>query len=350
MAPLLADVRHIQGRLLGHMEQLGFQLREEATLQTLTQDIVKTSEIEGEKLEAAQVRSSLARRMGIDIGALAVIDRNVEGIVEIMLDAVRSYNSPLTNERLFAWHAALFPTGRSGMRHIVVGGWRTKDSGDMQVVSGPIGRETIHYEAPGHTRLKREMARFIKWFNGPLNTDAVLKSAVAHFWFVTIHPFEDGNGRIARAIADMMLARSENVAQRFYSMSSQIQHERDDYYLILERCQKGTLDITNWMVWYLNCLKRALDSSQKLLAAVLTKAEFWKAHAGASFNERQRKVINRLMDGFEGKLTTSKWAKLTKCSQDTALRDITDLVERGVLTKDEAGGRSTSYELSLPRK
>jgi len=348
LAPLLAKVRHLQGRLLGRMEALGFQLREEATLQTLTEDVVKTSEIEGEKLDAAQVRSSLARRMGMDIGALPLIDRNVEGIVEVMLDATRKHDSPLTQERLFAWHAALFPTGRSGMRRIRAGGWRAKDSGEMQVVSGPIGRETVHYEAPSHDQLEKEMSRFIKWCNASSDMDPVIKSALAHFWFVTIHPFEDGNGRIARAIADMMLARYEKTSQRFYSMSAQIQRERDDYYLILEDCQKGTLDITRWMDWFLNCLERAIAASEQTLETVLMKAGFWKSHAGESFNDRQRKVLNRLLDGFVGKLTSSKWAKLTRCSQDTALRDISDLLGRQILTKDEAGGRSTSYTLNLP--
>lgn len=345
LADLLAEARHLQGRLLGRMEALGFELREEATLQTLTQDVIKTSEIEGEKLDAEQVRSSIARRLGLDIGAALQIDRNVEGIVEIMLDATRKYKSPLTQERLFAWHAALFPTGRSGMQRITVGGWRTEASGPMQVVSGAIGREWVHYEAPSHGRLKKEMARFLKWFNASSETDPVIKSALAHFWFVTIHPFEDGNGRIARAIADMMLARSENSAQRFYSMSAQIQRERKEYYNVLESCQKGPLDITPWIEWFLNCLKHAITSSEKLLEAVLMKANFWKTHPGESFNERQRTIINRLLDGFEGKLTSSKWAKLTKCSQDTALRDISDLLNRGILSKDEAGGRSTSYEL-----
>lgn len=349
LADLLAEVRHLQGRLLGRMDELGFQLREEATLQTLTQDVVKTSEIEGEKLDAEQVRSSIARKMGIDVGALPQIDRNVEGIVEVMLDATRKHGEPLTQERLFSWHAALFPTGRSGMRRIVVGGWRTEESGAMHVVSGPIGNEKIHYEAPSHDRLKKEMAGFIKWCNTSSEDDPVIKSALAHFWFVTIHPFEDGNGRIARAIADMMLARSENSSQRFYSLSSQIQQERKAYYDMLESCQKGTLNITPWMEWFLNCLKHALSASEKTLEVVLMKARFWKSHAGESFNDRQRKVINRLLDGFEGKLTTSKWAKLTKCSQDTALRDITDLVSRKILAKDEAGGRSTSYELQLPK-
>lgn len=349
LAGLLADVRHLQGRLLGRMEALGFQLREEATLQTLTQDVVKTSEIEGEKLDAGQVRSSLARRMGLDIGALPHIDRNVEGIVEVMLDATRKHDEPLKPERLFDWHAALFPTGRSGMRRITVGAWRTEQSGAMQVVSGPIGREKVHYEAPEHARLKTEMSRFIKWCNASPGLDPVIKAALAHFWFVTIHPFEDGNGRIARAIADLMLARSEKTAQRFYSMSAQIQRERNAYYDVLEHCQKGTLDITKWIEWFLNCLKRAIAASEQTLETVLTKAGFWKAHTGESFNERQRKVINRLLDGFGGKLTSSKWAKLTKCSQDTALRDISDLVNRHILTKDEAGGRSTSYTLRLPK-
>ncbi len=349
LAQLLADVRHLQGRLLGRMEALGFGLREEATLQTLTQDVIKTSEIEGEKLDADQVRSSIARRLGMDIGAAPQIDRNVEGIVEVMLDATRKHDAPLTEERLFAWHAALFPTGRSGMQRITVGGWRTEASGPMQVVSGPYGRERVHYEAPTYDRLKKEMARFLNWFNASSEADLVIKSALAHFWFVTIHPFDDGNGRIARAIADMMLARSEKSSQRFYSMSAQIQRERNEYYNVLEDCQKGSLDLTPWIEWFLNCLKHAIAASDKMLEAVLSKARFWKTHAGESFNERQRNIINRLLDGFEGKLTSSKWAKLTKCSQDTALRDITDLLDRQILSKDEAGGRSTSYELRLPR-
>ena len=348
LAPLLVKVRHEQGRLLGRMEALGFMLREEATLQALTQDVVKTSEIEGEKLDLQQVRSSLARRMGLDIGALPPIDRNVEGIVEIMLDATRQHGVSLTEERLFSWHAALFPAGRSGLRRIVTGAWRTQDSGDMQVVSGPIGREKMHYEAPSYDRLKKEMAGFIKWFNATPDTDLVIKSALAHFWFVTIHPFDDGNGRIARALADMMLARSEGSAQRFYSMSSQIQRERNAYYDVLEQCQKSTLDITPWIEWFLGCLKRAIEASDTTLQTVLAKARFWETHAGESFNDRQRAILNRLLDGFDGKLTSSKWAKLAKCSQDTALRDISDLVERTILLRDDAGGRSTSYSLADP--
>lgn len=318
-------------------------------MQTLTQDVVKTSEIEGEKLDAAHVRSSLARKLGMDIGGTLQIDRNVEGTVEVLLDATRKYASPLTDERLFAWHSALSPTGRSGMRKIIVGAWRTKESGPMQVVSGPIGREWVHFEAPSYDRLEKEMARFLNWFNAATKTDPVIKSALAHFWFVTIHPFDDGNGRIARALADLLLSRSEKSAQRFYSMSAQIQWERKEYYNVLEHCQKGELDITVWMEWFLNCLRHAIAASEDTLEVVWSKARFWKAHAGASFNARQRTIINRLLDGFEGKLTSSKWAKLTKCSQDTALRDIVDLVNLQILNKEEAGGRSTFYTLCLPK-
>jgi Fic family protein len=349
LTDLLAEVRHRQGRLLGRMEGLGFQLRGEATLTTLTQDVIKTTEIEGEKLDPEQVRSSIAKRLGMEIGGSTQIGRNVEGIVEVMLDATRKYDVPLSEERLFAWHAALFPTGRSGMQSIVVGGWRTASSGAMQVVSGPLGREKVHYEAPTADRLNEEMTAFINWFNGAPETDLVVQSALAHFWFVTIHPFEDGNGRIARALADMLLARAEKSAQRFYSMSSQIQRERNEYYEVLEKSQRGSLDITLWVEWYLNCMKRAIAASEKTLETVLIKARFWEAQAGQSFNERQRAIINRLLDGFDGKLTSSKWAKLTKCSQDTALRDISDLLERQILTKDEAGGRSTSYRLLLTK-
>lgn len=345
IVPLLVSVRHLQGRLLGSMDALGFQLREEATLQTLVQDVLKTSEIEGEKLDIKQVRSSIAKQLGLDRGATIKVDRNVEGIVEIMLDATQNFDKPITKDRLFGWHAALFPTGRSGMHRISVGKWRTKESGAMQVISGPIGKETIHFEAPTYDRLSKEMTAFIKWFNAPSAMDLVIKSALAHFWLVTIHPFDDGNGRIARAIADMLLARSENSKQRFYSMSAQIERERSAYYDVLENCQKGALDITRWMEWYLTCLKRAISASDDILQVVLMKARFWAIHTGESFNERQRAIITRLLDGFYGKLTSSKWAKLTKCSQDTALRDINDLLERRILVKDDAGGRSTSYRL-----
>ena len=342
---LLSDARHTQGRLLGKMESLGFQLREEATLATLTQDVIKTSEIEGQKLDTQQVRSSIAQRMGLEIAALPQVDRNVEGIVEVMLDATRHYQMLLDQDRLFGWHAALFPTRRSGMQKITLGGWRTDASGPMQVVSGAYEREKIHYEAPPHDRLNAEMTRFLAWLNAGPATDPVLTSALAHFWFVTIHPFDDGNGRIARAIADMILARSEKSAQRFYSMSAQIQRERNTYYDILEASQRGDLNITAWLEWYLACLRRAINSSHEILDAVLTKANFWKRHEGEKFNDRQRNLINRHLDGFDGKLTSSKWAKIAKCSSDTALRDITDLMDRNILEKDDAGGRSTGYHL-----
>lgn len=348
LADQLAAVRHRQGRLLGRMQGMGFDLRAEAVLETLTEDVLKSSEIEGEILDKDQVRSSIARRLGMDIGALTPADRNVEGVVEMMLDATQRYQEPLTRERLFDWHAALFPTGRSGMTRIVVGAWRNEESGPMQVVSGPIGRERVHYEAPAFDRLDAEMDAFLDWFNAAPTTDPVLKAAVAHLWFVTIHPFDDGNGRIARAIADMALARSEDSSQRFYSMSAQIRLERADYYAILERTQKGDLDITAWLDWFLACLDRAFDGAETTLGAVMRKARFWEGLAGQTLSARQTKVVNRLLDGFEGKLTTSKWAALTKASTDTALRDITDLIDRGVLAKDEGGGRSTSYSLVAP--
>lgn len=344
----LAAVRHRQGRLIGKMEAIGFRLREEAVLDTLTLDVLKTSEIEGEVLDREQVRSSLARRLGMDIGALTPADRDVEGVVEMMLDATQRYEEVLTEERLFAWHAALFPTGRSGMHRIQVGAWRDDRSGPMQVVSGPIGKERVHFEAPPAERVRGEMTAFLEWFNTPDKLDPVPKAAQAHLWFVTIHPFDDGNGRIARAIADMALARSEGSPSRFYSMSAQIRAERNDYYSALERTQKETLDVTGWMEWFLGCLDRAFEGAEGTLAKVLTKARFWKAHAGESFNDRQRKVLNRLLDGFEGKLTSSKWARIAKCSQDTAGRDIKGLVERGVLSKEPAGGRSTCYSLVIP--
>ena len=345
LAAALADVRHRQGRLIGRMEGLGFELQAEAVLATLTQDVLKSSEIEGEKLPADQVRSSIARRLSMDVGATASIDRHVEGVVEMMLDATRRYDAPLSKDRLFDWHAALFPTGRSGMRRIAVGAWRDDDRGPMQVISGPIGKEKVHFVAPAASRLDREMQAFLDWLKAPSAIDPVLKAGLAHFWFVTIHPFDDSNGRIARAIADLALARSEGSAQRFYSMSAQIQQERNAYYEILERSQRGSLDITPWLAWFLGCLGRAIDGAEDTLALVMHKARFWQTHAAAALNERQHRVLNRVLDGFEGKLTSSKWAKLAKCSQDTALRDITDLVERGILKRDAAGGRSTSYSI-----
>jgi len=341
----LAAVRHRQGRLLGQMQALGFQLREEAVLNTLTEDVLKSSEIEGEILDRDQVRSSIARRLGMEAGGLPAADRNVEGVVEMMLNATQKYKEPLTDERLFAWHAALFPTGRSGMQKITVGGWRTQADGPMEVVSGPFGKEKVHYEAPEAGKLAEEMKAFLDWFNRKDNSDLVLKAALAHLWFVTIHPFGDGNGRIARAIADMSLARSEDSAQRFYSMSAQIRVERNAYYSILERTQRGDLNITEWLEWFLACLDRAVEGAEKILANVFLKADFWKKHEGQTFNDRQRDMLNRLMSGFEGKLTSSKWATIEKCSQDTASRDIDDLIARKVLKKDEGGGRSTSYSL-----
>ncbi len=346
LAEKLAAVRNRQGRLTGRMEAYGFKLRAEANLEALTEEVIRSSEIEGEVLNRDQVRSSIARRLGVDIGALTPADRNVEGVVEMMLDATGKYDEPLTTERLFGWHAALFPTGRSGMTRITVGAWRNDKSGPMQVVSGPTGRERVHYEAPKAAELDKEMNAFIDWFNNNNDIDPALKAGVAHLWFVTIHPFEDGNGRIARAIADMALARSEKSAQRFYSMSAQIRQERKAYYDILEATQKAELEITPWLEWFLDCLDRAFDAAETILASVLKKARFWKLHAGESFNERQRAMIDQLHNGFEGSLTSSKWAQLAKCSQDTALRDIDDLVQRGVLTKDAAGGRSTSYSLA----
>jgi len=346
LAGPLASVRHRQGRLVGRMESMGFSLRQEAILRTLTADVLKTSEIEGEKLEAEQVRSSIARRLGMDIGALKPTDRNVEGVVEMMLDATRRYDGSLTVERLFSWHAALFPTGRSGMTKIKAGTWRDGSAGPMQVVSGPIGKERVHFEAPAASRLEHEMTTFLEWFNRPAGIDEVLKAALSHLWFVTIHPFDDGNGRIARAIADMVLARSESNSQRFYSMSTQIQQERQAYYDILEQTQRDGLDVTPWMEWFLGCLDRSIDGAETILGAVLVRARFWASIRGMPLNDRQTLVLNRLLDGFEGKLTTSKYAKLTKSSQDTALRDIMLLVERGILTRGPGGGRSTSYELA----
>ena len=346
LAGPLAEIRHRQGRLLGRMESLGFMLQKEAELETLTLEVLKSSEIEGEQLDAAQVRSSIARRLGIETAGTVAAERDVEGVVEMMLDATQNYAKPLSDERLFAWHAALFPTGRSGMRKIIVGAWRNDAHGPMQVVSGPVGKEKVHYEAPAAPLLEKEMSAFLAWANDSEDrTDMVLRAALAHLWFVTIHPFDDGNGRIARAVADWALARSDNSPQRFYSMSAQIRHERNDYYDILEKTQKGTLDVTPWMEWFLACLGRAFDRTEVTLGAVLRKARFWEKYARVQVNARQRDVINRLLDGFTGKLTTTKWAKLERCSHDTALRDIQGLVEQGVLHKDPAGGRSTSYSL-----
>jgi Fic family protein len=345
IAAPLASVRHDQGRLVGRMEALGFKLREEAVLQTLTMDVVKTSEIEGEVLDVPQVRSSIARRLGIDVGALTPKDRDVEGIVEVMLDATGRYEQPLTVDRLFGWHSALFPTGRSGMAKIRVGQWRDDSAGPMQVISGPIGRERVHYAAPPAPQVAADMYRFLDWFNAPTTTDPVIRAALAHLWFVTIHPFDDGNGRIARAIADLALARSEGSPQRFYSMSAQIRAERSAYYDQLEQTQKGGVDVTDWLIWFLACLQRAIHGAQDVLAAVLDKARFWERAGTLALNARQNKVLNRLLDGFEGKMTSSKWATIAKCSQDTANRDIALLLDAGLLRRGEGGGRSTHYEI-----
>ncbi len=350
LAPLLAAVRHDQGRLLGRMEGLDFRLRGEADLAVMTAEVVKSSAIEGERLNDREVRSSLARRLGIDIGGATPVSRAVEGVVELMLDATRNYATPLTEERLFGWHAALFPTGRSGIRRITVAGWRPAEVGPMQVVSGRLGRERVHFEAPDAERLPAEMGRFLNWFDSDPRTDPVIHAALTHFWFVTIHPFEDGNGRIARAIADMALARADGSEQRFYSMSVQIEAERKDYYAVLERSQKGDLDLTDWLTWFIACLGRSLERAEVTLAAVLRKASVWQSVGSTGVNDRQRKVLNRLLDGFEGKLTSSKYAKLVKCSSDTALRDIRDLIDRGVLLRNPGGGRSVSYRIAEPEE
>ncbi len=348
LASALADVRHCQGRLLGRMEGLGFDLKQEASLKTLTSDVVKSSAIEGEYLDAAEVRSSIARRLGMNRGGLVSSGRDVDGVVEMMLDATRKFVKPLTRERLFGWHAALFPTGRSGMRRIEVGKWRTRDAGAMQVVSGPVGKETVHFEAPEADRLDREMKLFLDWFESESSEDPVLKAGIAHLWFVTIHPFEDGNGRIARAIGDLALARADDTADRFYSLSSRIEAERNEYYSQLERQQKATVDITGWLEWFLSCLGRAVDGAGKALEQVLFKAHFWERMLQHNpLNDRQRRILNRMLeDDFHGHMNTSKYAKMAKCSTDTALRDIRDLKERGVLVRNPGGGRSTSYRLA----
>jgi Fic family protein len=328
------------------MNDLGLELRDQAALRVLTEDVLKTSEIEGESLNAESVRSSIARRLGVDIGALAPPDRQVDGVVDMMLDATHHHHEPLTVDRLFGWHAALFPTGYSGLNKLHVGRWRDDAQGPMQVVSGPLHRRRVHYEAPPARLLDAEMQRFLSWFHADQRDDPVIKAGLAHLWFVTVHPFEDGNGRIARAVGDMALARAERSAQRYYSLSAQIQRERREYYDRLEATQKGGMDVTDWLVWFLGCLLRAAQGAEDTLAQVLAKARFWQQWAGTPLNDRQIKLLNRLLDGFEGKLTSSKWAAIGKCSQDSALRDISDLVERGILKKSTASGRSTSYELS----
>ena len=342
----MADVSRAQGLLLGRLADVGMALRDQASLGALTEDVVKTSEIEGEQLDVESVRSSIARRLGVDIGALAPVDRHVEGVVEMVLDATANCDAPVTRERFFGWHAALFPTGYSGLSKIKVGTWRDDSNGPMQVVSGPIGRQRVHFEAPPAEHLDTETRRFLDWVNEASNDPPLIKAGLGHLWFVTLHPFDDGNGRIARAIGDLLLARADGSPQRFYSLSAQIQRERRAYYDILEVTQKRSMDVTEWLAWFLDTLHRAVDQAQHTLDAVLVKTRFWQRWATTPLNERQVKLLNRLLDGFEGKLTSSKWAAIAKCSPDTALRDINDLLARGVLRKTDAGGRSTGYELS----
>ena len=349
LAETLAAVRHKQGRHLGRLDSLGFNLRMEAGMTVLTEEVVKSSAIEDEHLNRDEVRSSIAQRLGLDCAGLPKPSRDVEGVVEMMLDATNAYDEPLTEERLFAWHAALFPTGRSGMQRITVGAWRGVEGGPMRVVSGPIGKERVHFQAPDADRVASEMARFLDWFESPSASDPVLRAGVAHLWFVTVHPFDDGNGRIARAVADMALARADRTKQRFYSMSSGIEAQRKEYYLQLESAQRSSLDITAWLAWFIDCLDRTLDGADESLTSVLNKDRLWRHIINTRpVNERQRKVINRLLDDFKGHLTTSKYAKLAKCSGDTALRDIHELLERGILIKNAGGGRSTSYRLVTP--
>ena len=345
LLPKLSNVRHLQGVLMGKMLNLGFDLKQEAFLETLTLDVLKTSEIEGEFLQPEQVRSSIARHLGMDIAGLVPSDRHVDGVVQMMLDATQNNTNSLTINKLFDWHAALFPTGRSGLYKINVGTWRKDSTGPMQVVSGVIGKERVHFQAPDASRLDAEMSYFIAWFNEKQAIDPVLKAAIAHLWFITIHPFDDGNGRIARALTDMQLSRAEETTQRFYSMSAQIRLERSAYYAILEKTQTGSLDITAWLLWFLACLTNALNATNQTLERVLNKAVFWKKHAKTVLNERQIVMLNKLLGQFEGKLNTSKWAKMAKCSTDTALRDIQDLVNKDILEKDISGGRSTNYVL-----
>jgi Fic family protein len=342
----LGKVRNMQGKLVGRMEALGFDLRREAVLETMTLDVLKSTEIEGEFLNSDQVRSSIARRLGMDIPGLIPSDRNVDGMVDLMLDATQQYNKELTSNRLFDWHSGLFPAGRSGIYKIAVGNWRKDSTGPMQVVSGAVGKENVHFQAPDSSILEVEMSAFIDWFNKDNNLDQVIKAGVAHLWFVTIHPFEDGNGRIARALTDMLLARADGTPRRFYSMSAQIRKERKAYYQILEQTQKGNLDITDWLKWFLDCLFNALNSTDTVLAKVLYKAEFWKQHPGTAMNDRQKQMLNRSLDGLTGKMTSSKWAKIAKCSSDTALRDIQDLINKEILRKEPSGGRSTHYVLT----
>ncbi|MGY4383471.1 Fic family protein [Pedobacter sp. UYP24] len=341
----LGEVRHRQGRILGLMSSAGFKMQENAVLDTLTLDVTTSSEIEDVKLNTNQVRSSIARRLGIEIAGAVPTDRNVDGVVEMMLDATMRYADDLTADRLYDWHAALFPTARSGMHKITVAAWRTQEAGPMQVVSGAMGKEKVHFEAPEAEKLPLEMDIFLKWFNAELTTDAVLKAAIAHLWFVTIHPFDDVNGRITRAITDMQLARADGTSQRFYSMSAQVLMEKATYYEMLEKAQKSDLDITSWLSWFLDCLFHAMDHTEETLAAILNRTHFWEKNRDVSLNNRQQYMVSKLLDEFHGKLTSTKWSKMTKSSPDTALRDIQDLIEKGILEKETGGGRNTAYSL-----
>lgn len=346
LAPALARVHEARGRLLARLDALGLAQRDEATLACLTEDALRTSEIEGEQLAEDVVRSSFARRLGVEVAKPRVATRSVEGLVEILLDALWKCRAPLDEERLCAWHAALFPTGFSGLARIEVGKWRTRQTGPMRVVSGPHGRQKVHFEAPPSERVKREMATFFAWLNRDIEADPIVRSGMAHLWFVTIHPFSDGNGRIARAIGDLVIARADGEAGRFYSVSSAIAADRQNYYDMLERTQRGTLDVTEWLAWYIACVERALQRGLTAAGDVSQRSAFWTRHAGVAFNARQVRVLRRVLIGFEGNLTAAKWAKLSKCSSDTALRDLNDLIEKGVLRRSESGGRSTSYEIA----
>lgn len=346
LSGLLTQVYKAQGQLLGRLHHVGIPLRDHESLRVFTEDVLKTSEIEGEKLDPNSVRSSIAQRLGIDIGAVTPSDRHIDGVVDMVLDATQNHQNHLTQERLFAWHAALFPTGYSGLSKILVGTWRDDAKGSMQVVSGPINRQKIHFEAPPASSLQIEMLDFLLWFNVDQQHDPIIKAGLAHLWFVTLHPFDDGNGRIARAIGDMALARADGSSQRFYSLSAQIGRDRKNYYDLLEKTQKGEMDVTQWLSWFLSSLLSAIQVAEIELSITLFKANFWQRCSGIPMNERQIKLLNKLLDGFDGKLTSSKWAIITKCSSDTALRDITDLLAQGVLVKSDSGGRSTSYELN----
>ena len=346
VAPLLAGVHFLRGRLLGQIRMLGFSRQNEALLAALTQEARQSSAIEGEVLDAAQIRSSIARRLGINTAALPIPSREVEGVVDMMLDATQRFDHPLTKVRLCGWQAGLFPNGWSGLSRVTTGVWR---KGEMHVVSGRTGHERVHYTAPTPRDVPREMARFLKWFNANTLTDAVLKAALAHFKFIIIHPLDDGNGRVARAVSELQLARADGIKERFYSLSGQMMTERKTYYQTLERTQHSSGDVTEWMVWFLGCLSRALEAADTTLPDINRKAAFWSRHEQSSFNARQRIVLNRLLDGFEGNLTSTKWATLAKCSQDTALRDLSELASMGVLLKSSSGGRSTHYELASDR-